>query len=162
MSQYYIREYQKVTRITLPADGDILNFLPGGEPARFHCFDCFYFGFSIMNPHYIPSDNTVQKLIFIMVKISQMFFCYGHLGCFWSFVSCIHWALTLVLPSFSCKNLMCRRFTDALLISYLMQWYSAIFSDKCLYCRGHCPSWALWPRRVLNTCPVLPKCKTQI
>ena len=28
-----------------------------------------------MNPHFIPSDNTVQIFIFIMVK---MFFCYGH------------------------------------------------------------------------------------
>jgi hypothetical protein len=32
------RESQKATSMTLPAEGDSLNFLGGGEPARFHCF----------------------------------------------------------------------------------------------------------------------------
>ena len=41
----------------------------------------FCFRFSIMNPLFISSDNTVQTLIFIVAETTKMFFCYGHPGC---------------------------------------------------------------------------------
>ena len=53
---------------TLSADGDSLNFLEGVEPARFHRFDSFCFGFRIMNPHFIPSDNIAQNLFSSWMK----------------------------------------------------------------------------------------------
>ena len=33
-------EYQNATSIILSVDGDSLNFLGDGEPARFHSFGC--------------------------------------------------------------------------------------------------------------------------
>ena len=55
--------------------------------------------FSIMNPHFITSENTVQKLIFIMVKKPQMFFVMVTLDAFWSSVSCFdtHQVLTVLI-----------------------------------------------------------------
>ena len=72
----------------------------------------FYIRFSIMSPDFIPSDDTIQKFVFIMVKMPPIIFCYGHLDTFWFSVSCFgtHPALTLLIPSCLCK-IWC---TDAL------------------------------------------------
>ena len=65
----------------------------------------FFFRYSIMKPHVIPSDNTVQTFIFIAVKTPQTFICYGHPWACWSSASCFGTLLAFILliPRFSCK-----------------------------------------------------------
>ena len=67
-----------------------------------YCFDWprFRFRFSIMNPQFIPSDNTVQKLISSWLKRPKYSIAVVSLDAVWYSVSCfgIHFALTLLIP----------------------------------------------------------------
>ena len=110
MSQYYSTWIPKRNQHNLASRWRQLKILGRWETCSFPLlWLSFCLRFSIMNPHTIPSDNTIQTLIFIMVKTSQcffvVFFSVVTLHTFWSSVSLsgTHLALSLLIPMFSSK-----------------------------------------------------------
>ena len=97
LNQYYSTWISKSNLYKLASWWRQFRLLMRWRSSSFWLSSCFRF--SIMNAHFIPSDNTVQNLIFITVKCSfaMMTLIFFGLRCFGTSL-----ALALLIPIFLC------------------------------------------------------------